>query len=63
MGLGLPRIGKGTGFIRPPGWDPTDISAIYLKIPDQKLSPYRPGDNDRLWWENSLIRAELTKAL
>ncbi|WP_417620913.1 serine hydrolase domain-containing protein [Parasphingorhabdus sp.] len=41
------------------GWDPDRYSAIYLKIPDQKLTLILLANNDRLWWDNSLIRAEI----
>lgn len=44
------------------GWDPDRYSAIYLKIPDQKLSLIVLANNDRLWWDNSLIRAEIDKS-
>lgn len=44
------------------GWDPDRYSAIYLKIPDQKLSLMVLANNDRLWWDNSLIRAEIEKS-
>tara|TARA_R110001606_G_scaffold116601_1_gene245716 strand:+ start:1678 stop:2820 length:1143 start_codon:yes stop_codon:yes gene_type:complete len=44
------------------GWDPDRYSAIYLKIPDQKLTLVVLANNDRLWWGNSLIRAEIDKS-
>lgn len=44
------------------GWDPDHYSAIYLKIPDQKLALIVLANNDRLWWGNSLVRAEIDKS-
>ncbi len=44
------------------GWDPDRYSAIYLKIPDQKLTLVVLANNERLWWGNSLIRAEIDKS-
>lgn len=44
------------------GWDPDRYSAIYLKIPDQNLTLIVLANNERLWWGNSLIRAEIDKS-
>ena len=44
------------------GWDPDRYSAIYLKIPDRNLTLVVLANNDRLWWHNSLIRAEIDKS-
>ncbi|MGB5484430.1 serine hydrolase domain-containing protein [Parasphingorhabdus sp.] len=44
------------------GWDPGRYSAIYLKIPDRNLTLIVLANNERLWWDNSLIRAEIDKS-
>lgn len=41
------------------GWEPDHYSAIYLKVPEKKLTLIVLANTDMLWWDNSLIRAEI----
>ncbi|GAA4868060.1 serine hydrolase domain-containing protein [Luteimonas vadosa] len=41
------------------GWDPERYSAIYLKVPDRKLTLIVLANTEALWWGNSLVRAEV----
>lgn len=41
------------------GWDPERYSAMYLKVPDRKLTLIVLANTEALWWENSLVRAEI----
>ena len=53
---------RGHRFYWHSGWDPDRYSAIYLKVPDKRLTLIVLANNDRLWWDNSLIRAEIDKS-
>ncbi len=44
------------------GWEPDRYSAIYLKIPKQKLSLILLANNENLWWGNPLSAAEIHKS-
>lgn len=39
------------------GWDPERYSAMYLKVPDQRLTLIVLANTEGLWWDNSLARA------
>ncbi len=41
------------------GWDPDRYSAIYLKVPDSKLTLIVLANTEGVWWDNSLVRAEI----
>jgi CubicO group peptidase (beta-lactamase class C family) len=41
------------------GWDPERYSAIYLKVPDKRLTLIVLANTEGLWWDNSLARAEI----
>ena len=41
------------------GWDPDRYSAIYLKVPDRHLTLIVLANTEGLWWDNSLVRAEI----
>ncbi len=44
------------------GWDEDRYSAIYLKVPGKRLTLILLANTDMLWWENSLIRAEIDRS-
>ncbi|MEP2100959.1 MAG: serine hydrolase domain-containing protein [Parasphingorhabdus sp.] len=44
------------------GWEPDRYSAIYLKIPEQKLTLILLANNESLWWSNALSAAEIQKS-
>lgn len=44
------------------GWDPDRYSAIYLKVPDQQLTLIVLANTEGLWWNNSLVRAEIDRS-
>ncbi|WP_339930329.1 serine hydrolase domain-containing protein [uncultured Brevundimonas sp.] len=44
------------------GWDPDRYSAMYLKVPDQGLTLIVLANTEGLWWDNSLVRAEIDKS-
>lgn len=41
------------------GWDPERYSAMYLKVPESKLTLIVLANTEALWWGNSLVRAEI----
>lgn len=41
------------------GWDPERYSAMYLKVPDSGLTLIVLANTEALWWDNSLVRAEI----
>ncbi len=41
------------------GWEPDRYSAIYLKIPDKRLTLIVLANNENLWWGNPLSAAEI----
>lgn len=41
------------------GWDPGRYSAMYLKVPGSRLTLIVLANTDALWWDNSLVRAEI----
>lgn len=41
------------------GWDPERYSAMYLKVPDSDLTLIVLANTEALWWDNSLVRAEI----
>lgn len=44
------------------GWEPDRYSAIYLKVPEKKLSLILLANNENLWWGNALMAAEIHKS-
>jgi CubicO group peptidase (beta-lactamase class C family) len=44
------------------GWSPDAYSAIYLKVPDEGLTLLVLANTEALWWNNSLVRAEIEKS-
>lgn len=44
------------------GWEPDRYSAIYLKIPEEKLTLILLANNENLWWANPLTAAEIHKS-
>ncbi len=44
------------------GWEPDRYSAVYLKIPEEKLSLILLANNENLWWSNALSAAEIHKS-
>lgn len=41
------------------GWDPGRYSAMYLKVPDQRLTLIALANTEAIWWQNSATRAEI----
>ncbi|WP_341712141.1 serine hydrolase domain-containing protein [Erythrobacter sp.] len=41
------------------GWDPGRYSAMYLKVPKQRLTLIALANTEAIWWENSAARAEI----
>ena len=41
------------------GWEPDAYSAMYLKVPDKRLTLIVLANTEGLWWGNSLVRAEI----
>lgn len=44
------------------GWDPERYSAMYLKVPEKKLTLIVLANTEAVWWQNSLVRAEIEKS-
>lgn len=44
------------------GWDPDRYSAMYLKLPDERLTLIVLANTEAVWWHNSLVRAEIEKS-
>lgn len=44
------------------GWEPDSYSALYLKVPEQHLTLIVLANSEGLWWNNSLVRAEVEKS-
>lgn len=53
---------KGRRLMWHSGWEPNSYSAIYLKVPDEKLTLIVLANSEALWWGNSLVRAEIEKS-
>lgn len=41
------------------GWEPGHYSAMYLKVPGRRLTLILLANTDAIWWDNSLVRAEI----
>jgi len=50
---------KGHRLVWHAGWDPERYSAMYLKVPDSDLTLIVLANTEALWWDNSLVRAEI----
>ncbi len=44
------------------GWEPDRYSAIYLKIPEKRLTLILLANNENLWWGNALTTAGIHKS-
>ena len=44
------------------GWDPDRYSAMYLKLPDERLTLIVLANTEAVWWHNSLVRAEIERS-
>ena len=44
------------------GWDPDRYSALYLKLPEERLTLIVLANTEAVWWHNSLVRAEIDKS-
>ena len=44
------------------GWDPDRYSAMYLKVPEQRLTLIVLANTEGLWWDNSLVHAGIDKS-
>lgn len=53
---------KGHRLMWHSGWDEDRYSAIYLKAPEQRVSLIVLANTEALWWENSLVRAEIERS-
>ncbi len=41
------------------GWEEGKYSALYLKVPDRNLTLVVLANTEAVWWDNSLVRAEI----
>ena len=41
------------------GWNPGQYSAMYLKVPDRRLTLIVLANTEGIWWDNSLVRADI----
>jgi CubicO group peptidase (beta-lactamase class C family) len=41
------------------GWEPDAYSALYLKLPEKRITLIVLANTEGLWWGNSLVRAEV----
>lgn len=53
---------RGTTLLWHSGWEPDKYSAIYLRLPEQKLTLIALANTEALWWGNSLSAAEIEKS-
>lgn len=44
------------------GWDEERYSALYLKVPAERLTLILLANTEALWWGNSLVRAEIRRS-
>jgi CubicO group peptidase (beta-lactamase class C family) len=44
------------------GWDPDRYSALYLKVPEDRLTLIVLANSDAIWWDNSPVEAEVTES-
>lgn len=44
------------------GWDPERYSAMYLKVPEKRLALIVLANTEAIWWENSLVEAEIVES-
>jgi hypothetical protein len=44
------------------GWDEARYSALYLKIPERRLTLIVFANTEAIWWGNSLVKAEVTES-
>lgn len=54
---------KGHRLMWHSGWDEDRYSAMYLKAPEQRLTLIVLANTEGLWWDNSLVRAEIERSL
>lgn len=53
---------KGHRLMWHSGWDEGRYSAIYLKVPEQRVTLIVLANTEALWWGNSLVRAEIERS-
>jgi CubicO group peptidase (beta-lactamase class C family) len=53
---------KGRRLMWHSGWDEGRYSAIYLKVPDRRVTLVVLANTEALWWGNSLVRAEIDQS-
>lgn len=53
---------KGHRLMWHSGWDENRYSAMYLKVPGQRLTLIVLANTEGLWWDNSLVRAEIERS-
>lgn len=53
---------KGHRLMWHSGWDENRYSAMYLKVPEQRLTLIVLANTEGLWWDNSLVRAEIERS-
>ncbi len=44
------------------GWNERQYSALYLKVPEQRLSLIVMANTEAIWWGNSLVKAEVVES-
>lgn len=44
------------------GWDPERYSALYLKVPEDRLTLIVFANSEAIWWENSPVEAEVVES-
>jgi len=53
---------RGNKLVWHPGWWPNAYSALYLKVPEKKLTLILLANSDGLWWGNPLDAAEVERS-
>ena len=53
---------RGRKLVWHSGWWEKAYSAIYLKLPDEKLTLILLANSEGLWWDNPLDTAEIEKS-
>jgi CubicO group peptidase (beta-lactamase class C family) len=53
---------KGTKLVWHSGWEPNSYSALFLKIPEKRLTLIILANSEGVWWGNALDKAEVEKS-
>lgn len=53
---------NGTRLMWHSGWNERQYSALYLKVPEQRLTLIVMANTESVWWSNSLVKAEIIES-